>query len=234
MNRPEEIIEESRELEGVAVDLGEDKGDSEFLFGRLCSYAKIINNDTLEGLELAKIINKYNTVLYIYLSTLTYQQIKLNDQASIPEKYTLLRYLEHVDYLNRKGKFTFERSFYLFDYIGHIKIISKSLFKDGKMKIREIENFKGKTKKTVLVYTGWGNEYDKGKEYLVFWNSGEIVSYSSKGRLEIFFKGNDRFVSSGWHPSLLPFSANETGEFESEFSLNDFKSWHKNIRKKIF
>ena len=176
---PSEIIKESRELEGVGVDLKEDDCDAEFLASRLEYYASIINNADSISLEVAKLIDRYNEILYVYEVALDFNQSLLKEKQVIPEKYTLTGYLEFAKDLKANGAYTFDKKLVGIDYIGVIEVQPNS--KSNPITIAEIEGFKGSTKEKVKIHTSWGNVYERNQQYLVFWKDDEVHCNPSDG-----------------------------------------------------
>ena len=228
---PSEIIKESRVLEGVSVDLGDDDGDDEFLASRLKHYASIINQATSISLEIAKTIDRYNTVLYVYLITLEFNQRVLDEDGVIPEKYILIAYLEHIEELKNNGPFTFDQKLKNIDYIGVIEV--SLLSKKNPLTISEIESFKGSTKEKVKIYTGWGNEYERNQQYLVLWKDEEVVAMNSSQRMPVIKQGDSTVVICQMASHLVPFTSQKHSEYESVFKLSDFRTWYQDWNSKF-
>src|ERR1051326_6553576 len=101
-----QIIQESRELEGVSVNIDDDKGDFSYMKSRLLEIKRLIEHELPETLPYAQLIFRYNALLYTLMTYLAYEQNTLEALYEIDEHLILLEYLEYRNALNKYGPYT--------------------------------------------------------------------------------------------------------------------------------
>ncbi|MEM7233247.1 MAG: hypothetical protein AAF517_13810 [Planctomycetota bacterium] len=225
---PSTIIDESRRLEGCAVDLGPGREltdvERESLLARLT--AEI--DTALGSLEHAQLVDRYNKNLYVHMDALEFHQQPLPIHTTLCDELTLILYLEFEKELKEKGPATLADSWRLAKTVAHVRVIETERWRwrHEKFSTEPLHVYKGEFPRSRRFRDGnWGQTYYPENEYVVFWLSchptviGSAMRLSRQGDVRVV--RNDRSGVSFW-----PFDAELVpGERVSQVAWSDLHDW---------
>jgi hypothetical protein len=225
-----QIIQDSRELEGVSVNIGDDKGDFSFMKSRLLEIKRLIEHEPPETLLYAQLISRYNALLYILMPHLTYEQITLETLYEIDEHLILLAYLEYRNNLNKYGPYTLNIKVREHDVVALVKVTS-AIFLGGPILItlQPIEIFKGNLlpQEQYKIHLGWGT-IQEAATYLAFVNpprSNETMVSSDNNWMKMIQENDTLYLRGAFGPAFWPVDSVRVGDFETRILWKSVREW---------
>ncbi len=219
-----QIIRNSRELEGVSVDIGDDKGDLSFMKSRLLEIKQLIEHEPPETLPYAQLIFRYNALLY------SLEQITLPSFYEIEDHLILLEYLEYRNALNKYGPYTLNIQIRKHEVVAVVKVTSAIFLGGPKLiTLQPIEIFKGilPPQEQYKIHLGWGTVHE-AETYLAFVNpprSNETIVGSSNNWMKMIRENNALYLQGGFGPSFWPVDCVRLGDFETRTPWKSVREW---------
>lgn len=224
------IIQDSRELEGVSVNIGDDKGDFSSMKSRILEIKQLIEHEHPETLPYAQLISRYNALLYNLMPHLAYEQITLEAFYEIDEHLILLEYLQYRNSLNKYGLYTLNLKVREHEVVALVKVISARFLGGPKLiTLQPIEVFKGNLlpQEQYKIHLGWGT-IQEGVTYLAFVNplrSNETIVSSDNNWMKVIQENNTLYLRGAFGPSFWPVDCVRVGDFETRTPWKSVREW---------
>lgn len=225
---PAQVIEESRELYGVGVDLGEDRGTHDFQMRRLAEIKAMIEQEAFGTIAHAKLVDRYNCLLYIVLIRLEHDQDILPAHARLSDELLLLSYLGFEQRLNAEGYYTLEKEWKYCDKVAVIDTMPETFwdrFRSTKMiSYRLVESFKGVVPPSGKIerQRPWRSAFLPDSRYLVRWSNPTIFPGEA---WKFVAKSDAALVETGEGKRFWPFEVAEETEWTTMVRWLDLREW---------
>lgn len=224
---PLELIDESRQLEAVAVDLGVDRNLTDDERASLLeTLALEIRNFSAVSDAVAPLVDRYNSNLYIHMSVLEFHGCQLPQAARIRDEWTLTGYLDLESELATKGPVSVSDMWDVSTTVAHIAVKETARLNVDGFVAEPVRVYKGQFPPVrQLRAGGWGKSYRVNTEYVVFWLwSGNVVSGPA---MPLTMQGDESLVHYDGHGiSFWPFPAQlVSGRLQSQVKWSMFNEW---------